>query len=661
MTAALLSPPLLIGEEMDFVPRVEFATGSLELDMQRRDYKMTAGNRSTVTVYDSVTEKMRLDAYGYVYHPRFVFFHLGGAAGLIQDYSDTGGRAIRNNHGFNEYDADVTLLPEHPYNLQLFSRQQIGSPMPFSTESMVTNSQGALFRYKQRPYFLHLDAVDTSYERGNNWSEAKQYNAGASYFIGPTANNVGYNRTDTTTSQGELVVRTDAYFNNTFAFSAFSLASGIGSGRQSQNFPAEASHKGTDTSRWTERLNTQLPLNVTVNAEHDYRREVTTTEVTSPSPLESAVFNKTTLDHITITQQLYTSLHTVYYASEQTIQTTGGDQDTSHQSLSFNYSKIIPSGTVRAGYSLQDVESTRKGAAVILSEPHLQVRAPGDFDLINQAVDPSTITVEVKNTNGPYNWVTLQEGLTNNYTVNQIGNTVRITVIRLPSSIDPPPANLLYDFTVSYSLLRNDSQTDTKTKTMSLSFSLFDGLLGPYFSYSSSDLKVISGTFPGGDITSRTTTYGYSVQRKPFLFYLEHTDYESPYNPYRTLRAVTEYRERLNEDTDVYVRLSVNEMTRLATEASKEFHEKTTSTEVTVHKLFPHENLELYFGGDFSVFDVPGITTKNYTLNTTLKWHMGKLDVFATGSKTYSVSSGTSGKQTTEQDSYYLTVSRRIF
>ena len=47
ITAVFLSPLLLIGEELDFVPQVTYINGSLELDMQRRESKRTSGARST--------------------------------------------------------------------------------------------------------------------------------------------------------------------------------------------------------------------------------------------------------------------------------------------------------------------------------------------------------------------------------------------------------------------------------------------------------------------------------------------------------------------------------------------------------------------------------------------------------------------------------------
>ena len=239
----------------------------------------------------------------------------------------------------------------------------------------------------------------------------------------------------------------------------------------------------------------------------------------------------------------------------------------------------------------------------------------------------------VRNPNPPQDLVTLTINV--NYTVQQFGNTLQITVLNLPASINPPAPN--YDFLVTYMLLPDESQTDMKTNTFNLGFSLFNGLFGPYASYSRSDLTVVSGTFSGGDTTTITKTYGFTVQRRPFTFYLERTDYESASNPYRSLRTAAEYRQVLSEDTDVLARLSYYQIEHLATDVSNDFFERTTSAEVTGHKAYPHENLDLFAGGIYTLIEVTGITSQNCTVNASLRWHMGKLDVVATASRTYSV------------------------
>ncbi len=648
---------------MDFFPSVEYVTGSLELDMQQRAYKTTTVNTSTETSMRSITEKIRLDSYGYMYHPRFLLFQLGGAAGLIQDSTTTGGALAGKNHGFDEYNADVMLLPEHPYKLELFTRKQMGAPMPFSPESVVNTTEGAIFSYKQKPLFLHFDTIDTSYERGSNWSDAKQNDASGTLFIGPTTNTASYQQINTTTAQGETAFSTYSYFNNTLRLRALSLNSQVSKQHQSQTSSAEMPTIGTDRSVWYEHLDARLPYNLSLYAEHNYRREENTTEQPLPSSPEMTVFNKDTLDSVNIEHQLYNSLRTRYNASERKRRSTSGNADSTQQGLSISYAKLIPGGGFSVGCSFLDILDTRTGAANILNEAHSQVLVPGVFMLYNQAVDLSTITVMLQDPNPPQNLVTLT--LNVNYTIQQFGNAVQITILNLPPAINPPTPNNLYDFVVSYVLAQNNLQAETKNKSINLSFSLFDGLFGPYFSYSTSDFKVISGTFPGGDNVTRTITYGYSVHRKPFTFQLEHTDFQSMINPYRSLRASTDYQQLLTADTEVIARLSFYKTERFATEFSSSSLDQATIAEVTAIKRFPYENLELFGGGIYTVNEVIGMTTKNYTLNTSLKWHIGKLDVYASGSKTYSISVATSGKQSSkqsfEQDAYYLIVSRKIF
>ena len=642
---------------MDFFPRVEYTTGSLELNVWMRDSKRTGGNNSTETAYDSLTERIRLYADGYVYHPRFLIFRLGGSAGLIQaETTMTGAPSQNTSHPFNEYDAGVTLLPAHPYNLELFTRRQQNSPNPLSAESSVNSVQGALFRYKQKPLFFHLNAILSSFERRVDRSDAKQYTAEGSYFIGPTTNNAGYDRTETTTSWGQQSVRTNSYFTNILTLGPVSLTSNVGTGRQQQNGPAEAPSFRQDTSAWSERLSAQLPLHFSFDAGHSYNKQETTTEQAPSSP-ERTVFNKTTTNSLAINHQLYSSLRTGYHASEQLTQTTGGDTDSSQQTLFIAYTKKIPNGDLRAGYSIQDQTLARRGAAVIVNEPHTSVAVPGVLPLNNQAANPSTIIVMVRNPNPPQDLVTLTENV--NYTVQQFGTVLQITVLNLPPHINPPaPA---YDFLVSYSLLRNNSELDIDRNTFNLGFSFLDGLFSPFFSYSTSDEKVISGTFPGGDSTTKTTTYGYTAVIKPFTLYMERIEYQSEFSPYRSVRATTDYRKLFNEDIDIVARLSYVETEHLATLVSNYYFEKTTNMEVTVHTVFPHENLELFAGGVYMVSKVTGMTTTSDTLNASLRWHKGLLDVLATASKTYTVMEGTTGRQTHAVDALFLTVSRKIF
>ncbi len=657
LSAVSLFPPLLLGEELDFVPQVTYFNGSLEFDMQQRESKRTAVDRSTDVAYNATKELLRLDTDGYVYHPRFLLFHLGGAAGLIQSSSTGGGTSSRTANGFDEYNADAILLPEHPYNLELFTRRQNGAQIPFSAERSTISSQGALFRYKNLPASLSLSAISSSYERSSDWTDTTSYAARGTYAIGHLDNSAGYERSDSTSSSGVQATDTSSHVGNTLSLGVFTLGSFVVTGRQLQSSPVDALILRTEDSDWTERLTAQLPLNFSVSALHEYRKEENTAGQTSSSP-ETTTFNNTTSDSASVSHQLYSSLRTSYSVVRSSSHSTGGDIETSSQGLAVGYVKMIPAGSLNAGYSFQDVVYTRNGAASIVNEPHASV-VPGIFPLSAQAIDQATIIVRVRNPNPPQQLETLTAGAANDYTVLQSGNTVQISVQNVPFSAPTPTYN--FEFVVTYSLLSGTSEVDTRTNAFNIGFSLLDGLFNPFASYATSHQEVLSGTFPGDVSDTTTTTYGYTAQITHFLLYMERTEYRSKSDPYHSLRTYTDYRQTVAEDLELSARLSYNQTRHLGTDVSRGFSEKQTSLTVIAHKAFPYENLNLFVSGSYAVADVTGTSSEVYMLNPSVRWHVGRLDVSATVSRSYALTSGTNGKQTSEEDAYYLTVSRQIF
>ncbi len=641
---------------MDFAPRVEYFSGALELDMRQRISRRASEGYGNDIYFDSSTERLRLDMLGYVYHPRFLIFQAGGAVGLLQSSSDLSGTSTRASHTFNDYNIDATFLPEHPYHLELFTRQQNGAQTPFTVENMTISSQGAIFGYKQRPLFLNLSAISTSYDRSSGWSDAMQYNAAGSHVLGPMTNSAGYSRTDTTTSQGLQSVRTDSHFSNTIGISTVSLTSSVGTGRQRQSSPADVSLLDTDTSLWSEHLIARLPLNFTLDGLHDYRNDETTTGDTSVPALQTNMFTKTTTDSVAITHSLYSSLRTSYSAARTAIQSENGDYDSLLQVFALNYAKKIPGGDLHTGYSFQDVVVTRKGTAAIVNEGH-QSAVPGVFALNNPAANAATVTILVRDPNPPQDLVALTVNV--NYTVQQLGNTVQIAIVSLPASINPPATS--YSFVVSYFLLPNDSEIDIKTNSFNLGFNLFDGMFSPYASYSTSTQNVISGSLPGNISDTISITYGYSVQIQPFRFLMERTDFRSDFSPYRSLRTLIEYRQAFEQDIDVTAHLAQHKTDHQATITSAGFEEKMTSAGLTAHKALPRMNIDLFMEGNYTVLDVASVTSTNYTLNPSLRWHVGKLDVSAIATRSYSESVGPLGKSTNEEDAYFLFVSRKLF
>ena len=656
ITAALFFPRHVIGEEPDFIPRVENISGSLELDMRRIDTRKMWRDFETDTTLFSSIERLRLATDGYIYHPRFIVFRIGGAVGLDQGYYiTTGYRNVNPVHVFDEYDINFTLLPEHPYNLDVFARRMVAPLSPINPQSTLATSHGASFRYRQQPLTFYLSAVSQSMETGNSSFDSTQYSASGSYGIGPVRNAASYSHADSLTSQGTEAVRTTSSFNNGISLykNAVSLDSRIGADRQTQTNPF-APLIETDSTAWVEHLHTDLPLNFSADIQHDYHKDEITTEQMLPT-LETTTFNRTNTNSGSITHMLYQSLRSTYSAVESTSQASGGDTESHLQAVAFSYLKNIPIGALNANYSFQSSSFTQTGAAAFTNEKHTTV-VPGTFLLVNQA-NPSTITVLVTDP-ATQNLVPLSINA-NNYQVVQFGNTVQITIQSLPAIIVFVPG-APYDFTVSYSLLSIDSETKIRTNTFNLGFTLLDGLFNPFFGLTTSDVDTVFGTVSSrDDITS--TTLGYTARISPFSFFTQYTNYRSRFSPYQSLNTWAEYQQFITEDTDVLARLLYNRTERPATQTSSSYSEEITTMNVTGHKAFIHENLNLFAGASYSLRRLTSISSNSYELNTALKWRVGMLDVSVSATRTATVSTGVSGRQTEEEDSYYLTVSRKLF
>jgi hypothetical protein len=655
ITAALLLPGHVMGEEMSFIPTVENTEGSLEWDMRRIDTRMTTGfGYYNTSLFQSI-ERLRLSADGYVYHPLLMTYRVAGALGLDQGYYYT---SLANNYGsphvFDEYDVSTTLLPEMPYNLTLFARRAVEPVSPTDPQSTLSASRGALFRYRQIPFTLNLSAISQSLETSTSTYDSKQYSAGGTYVIGPTTNALNYSQGDSVTSQGTQAVRTASSFNNGIGFKAVSLSSSVGQDRQRQTNPATGS-LDTDSSAWSERLHMDLPFNVSVDAQHDYRKDVLTTENLSQTP-EPGAFNDTNTDTVSISQLLYRNLRTTLSAYKSSSRTTGGDSDSSQQMLAFSYMRNLPKGgSLNADYSIQDMTFTWTGTPAITNEKHTTV-VPGTFVLSSSFADPSTIIVLVTDP-ATQNLVLLTNNV--NYQVLQFGTVVQITILSLPASFVFPPGTA-YDFTITYFLLSLEAETETRTNAIHLGLTLFSGLVSPFFGYTTEDITNSSGGSTSKDLVT-TTTYGFAARLAPYAMYAEVTDYKSRLSPRRSLDTWAEYRQALTAYTDVMARLSYNETLRPPTELSKEYAERIYILNVSAHKSFPHDNLNLFIGGSYTERRITGISSTSYSIQPSLQWHVGLLDVTASASKTYTASDGINGKQYYEQDTYNLIVSRKLW
>jgi hypothetical protein len=569
--------------------------------------------------------------------------------------SSTGG-SWQSSSFADEYEGRTVLLPEHPYNLELYVLRQ--RPLlrgMLTAERIVTTERGAVFRYRKNPAFLELDAIDSS-TTGRTPLDTRTYRATGSYLLGPLANSAGYSETDASAALSMRTLTRKSFVNNDLRLDAFTFHNSINQERQRQESVLAAP---VDLQSFTSSqvLSSNLPWNFSGALSHDYRSDTAET-VNSSSSADAGAFdesNKSKTRGIFIAHQLYDSLRTSYGASRMTYRSRGGDGESEAQSLRGNYTKKIPTGSLLASVHLQRLLTVRTGAPAIIREIHPSP-VPGVFNLNQQAIDQGSIRVMVKDPAAPA-LVLLQPGA--DYQLSGAGNTVQVSVVNVPFVIDPAAS---YEFEVTYSLVPNALEMETRGKGLNLNVSLFDTLFNPYYSFSTSRQDLIAGTLPGGPDATETETCGFILQKSPYSFLAEYSDIDSRLTPLSTWKTMLDYRYRTSATADVSARLSFTRTSHHDTAAAQAsgFTEETSVMNVTFHKTLPRKNLNLSVGGAYvqrRVFT----TASNYSLNGNFIWTIGKLDVSGGAATSYGTSGTMIGKQTVERGYAYLTVSRKLF
>jgi hypothetical protein len=649
-----LAPSLSQGDGGQFTPTLLGLRGDLELGMTQAENDNTnngAGLRTSETVF---RESLRLSATGYVYHPRFILFTLGGAGGVEQqtfDRSFTGtSRSVRS---LEEYDVRARVLPEHPYNLELFALRLRPVTRNRYTPDVrsTTDERGVVFRYTQKPLFLDLSAIDIS-TAGTTSSDATTYRAAGSYTAGPASTSGGYSRTGATAFPDEHTVKNTYFIMNHLDLKPVFLTSRIdGSGqRQEALFSPSLDAK---TFSWTEQLQAELPFRFSAAASCGIQRnEVTASGLAADG--EST--NETDSFGLVLSHRLYESLTTEYGMTATSMESTGGSVDTRNQYLFANYSKKVPTGRLTANISLRRTVSQKAGAPVILQESHT-ASISGDFTLNAQSVNEATLAVWVKD---PATGSLIPLALSTHYAVQTVGETVRVVIIALPAPFLPATP---YEFLASYAVLPARGELETWGESYTLRASLFENLVAPYYSHAVMTQKVLSGAFPGEPDASATDTAGVAVQKGPASLTTQYSDTRSRISPAQSWKTTLEYREGVEPTMDLFANLTRERNTYRASAAypeSRNYTEEITVTGLSAQKRFPRADLNLTAGMSYSRRN-SFIDSDAYALNAMLLWRLGKLTVALGSSANRAASHTQNGRQEASSEYHYLTVTRKLF
>ncbi len=610
-------------------------------------------------------EKLTAYSNGYVYHPKFLQYYVALAGALKQeDYRATSFDSPGWTHGSGvEYDTKLLFLPEHPYSAELFALRY--EPL-FKEQSAVQHnnvqtSWGGSFQYRRKPWALRAGYNDNTIESGVSSSNVARYSVDGEV-LKVTRNgylvsaNAAYHPSTFSNSAGLEGDTTEYLFGNVIDLRRARLTTTLASNTSDQEGNASGRYT-TDQFAWYEMLNLYFPLGFRSNVSYRYQ------DNNSEQPGGIASGSRTLSDlsrnfQLDVLHRLYQNLDTTYTYLDHSRSSSGGDTTFRSNTLGLSYNKLIPRGRLLAGVYLGRGKTENQGRADVVNEPHLATPVPGFFDLVQQNVDLPSVAVYLQSPLSPFQMILLTETI--HYTVTPISNTVQITVFALPPAFVVPGT---YDFFVSYSLITGDFGLQTDTLGYNASVELFDTMLTPYYSYGSVQSDVVTGTFPGIPLDSRTITAGVRYHRGPWRARGEYQDVQWEVSPYRAWKGELQYVGTLNPTTRLYA---------TATYLNKYFPEGTTiqlgegytdstiSASGSIQKQLPPRSMALSAGGSFS--RLQGIVDTNaYAVNASLLWKIGKLD-FSAGASAYSSDTqGATGFDNSRFHEYYYFNVRRVF
>ena len=379
----------------DFWPRpfdngayVEFF-GAHEFD----DNRIENRGQSWTDIF--LREKLTVFSNGYFYHPLFAQYQLSLSGALKQEnfkatFIDTSDWDRRSGL---EYDAKVLFLPEHPYNLQVFAlrHEPLYKELSAAQRNSFETSRGVLFRYRKNPYFVHLKYIDDSIGSSIFSSTTHSFYADGQYFkrfedgkhfsVTGSMNPKKFSATTLDGSSNEYLFTSEWYMDR------FSLYSSVARNTFDQNSDSLTSFENHQFT-WFERLNGRLPWNFRTVLYGRYQSNTNDTTAASGSRTLSVTGKEVEFDLI---HRLYESVDTTYLVRHSSTDSTGGDTRDTSQSLTTNYTKLIPRGRLLAGINLGRSVTTSTGTTAVVNEPHTAIQVPGSFLISRQDADSRTI------------------------------------------------------------------------------------------------------------------------------------------------------------------------------------------------------------------------------------------------------------------------------
>lgn len=365
-------------------------------------------------------EVFAMEGRGFVYHPRFLVFHLDGEVELQQldETSDNGGTSttLESSSVFRGYGADLRFFAKHPYGVDLFARRHTGTSDSAFTAQQETVSDLAGIRISLRkgriPSFFNLQRTTTrqggTFPLDESRTEARYQ---ADYHGARSTARFLYTFDENDSSFATEALQThrvelsagDQLDPDRAGFTSFSA----GASRQTGLFLFQEEHM-TASFGWnfTPRLRSSL--------QGVARRQ------SSPGSRVADVQSAFSLVH-----QLYESLETSFdfHVDHQHINDDGRDDEVSG-GLALAYRKRVPGASVSlnlGGVRTLNREEGLGGRGLVIDERHT-FQVDGVIFLDEASVLPETVVVTDTTGNVPF-----IEG--EDYRVETVGGWTRLALV----------------------------------------------------------------------------------------------------------------------------------------------------------------------------------------------------------------------------------------
>jgi len=636
---------------------------TLDIVSTAESYETDSGERRHEESDLFAREKLTFVSDGYSYHPRFIQYHLLLAAGLKQETSENDGMdtATTDGSGF-DYDLRLSVLPEHPYRLNLFtSRTEPLYKQYFSADAGAVHTRtGAVFNYRKKPYFLNLRYLESSRTWDEGSSDQEVYGATGTYFKDFGAGRVFslspyYEHATSRPSDSPGGSAENYGVSNTIDLNTSSLESSVARTIYSQDQDAGTRGQDTDGFTWLERLHLQLPANLKTLLTYRYQTHEQTVAPYGSSPGE--VRSVTSQDYeLDIIHMLYSSLETTYRYRRNIDDSSGGYSATTSNFLNASYSKSVPTGLLLAGAYVGRSETEGVGRTTVANEVHGHIGLNEVFTVQQQDADCESIRVYLTDHAAGDRPIAVEF-----VAVPSPGARCDIMVTAIPADFDE---TVPHDYTISYETEAGDYTLQTDSYGYNASLNLFNNNVNPYFSRTVTRDQEVSGLYLGTPFDGSVTTVGLILGNVPLRLLGEYQERDATEDSYRQWRVEAEYRKSVTTTTYLTLKTSYisTDYPEGSTTASPQgYTDEETRLSGNIQQRLFHRRLVLSLGGSYASFS--GLmNSSSWSYHANLQWRVGQTTVTAGATGYY-----TSSEQPPEPDGetsreyFFLNLRRDVF